>query len=129
MEGLIRQVVKILKEKGGDKECQEKLITKTQEQELYMIESAMIVGNYIVVADAGNVEEEMVTRDCLPIMEKRDYSVPSIIIMMFMAIERRCVGSITELQGTTRPGFCGRQVTGILNQKHFNKKEMKDGIQ
>jgi hypothetical protein len=56
-----------------------------------MIEYAMIVGNYIVVANAENVAVEMATRDCLPIMERRDYFVPNIIIMMCMDmnIERR----------------------------------------
>ena len=54
-----------------------------------MIESAMIVGNYIVVADAKNVGEEMDMMGCLLTITKRDYSVPNIIIMMFMDIRQQ----------------------------------------
>ena len=91
-----------------------------------MTESVTTGGNYIVVANAKNVAAEMDMTDCLPIMERRGYSVPSITIMTFMDIKSRCVGNTIKLQGITRTKFYGRQVAGILNQKQFNKKEMKN---
>lgn len=41
-------------------------------------------------------------------------------------VEKRCVGNTTEFQGTTMVCVYGRRQAGILNKKHFDKKEMEN---